>query len=282
MAWPPKRDLFGVPVSVTHYDEAVEHVMAAAGQRRSAIVDLMPVHGLVTAARDAAFRAHVNTFDMVCPDGQPVRWALNRFHNAGLTDRVYGPELTYRLCAAAAEQGVSIYLYGSTDAVLARLRANLTRDFPDLEIAGWESPPFRPLTPEEDGAVVERINASGAGLIFLGIGCPRQEVFAAEHRDRIHGVQLCVGAAFDFHAGLKKIAPAWMQKRGLEWLYRLASEPRRLWKRYFVTNTLFLALVARRMLAFGTARPPRPTVTTPASPVDVAEPTPPRRLHGSR
>jgi exopolysaccharide biosynthesis WecB/TagA/CpsF family protein len=197
--------------------------------------------------RDEKFRKQMNAYDVIATDGQPVRWALNKFHKANLTDRVYGPEFTLRLCAAAAEAGVPIYLYGSSDEVIGLLKENLLTKFPALKIAGAEAPPFRPLTPEEDAAVIKRINDSGAKLVFIGIGCPKQEVFAFEHRESIKGVQLCVGAAFDFHAGRKKIAPAWMQRRGLEWLYRLCSEPGRLWKRYLVNNSIFIMLVLRQM-----------------------------------
>ena len=180
---------------------------------------------------------------------------LNKFHKTELTDRVYGPEFTIRMCAAAAEAGVPIYLYGSSPEVIELLAKNLIEKYPKLIIAGKESPPFRPLTPEEDAAVIERINQSGAKLVFLGTGCPKQEIFAYNHRDSIKGVQLCVGAAFDFHAGKKKIAPAWMQKRGLEWLYRLCSEPKRLFKRYMVTNSIFVMLALREMFRGKPAAP---------------------------
>jgi N-acetylglucosaminyldiphosphoundecaprenol N-acetyl-beta-D-mannosaminyltransferase len=131
----------------------------------------------------------------------------------------------------------------------------LIQKFPRLRIAGAEAPPFRRLTPEEDEAMVQRINASGAGLVFIGLGCPKQDHFAADHMDHIQAVQVCVGAAFDFHAGNKRTAPAWMQRRGLEWLFRLFQEPRRLWKRYLVTNTLFLVKLARQWLGFKPHQP---------------------------
>jgi exopolysaccharide biosynthesis WecB/TagA/CpsF family protein len=174
---------------------------------------------------------------------------VNLLHRAGLAERVYGPELMLRLCRGAAAAGVSIYLYGGNPEVAEKLRANLTHLCPGLRIAGYEAPPFRPLTPEEDRAVVERINASGAGLVFIGLGCPKQDVFAYEHRDSIRAVQLCVGAAFDFHAGVKPMAPAWMQRRGLEWLYRLIQEPGRLWRRYLVTNSIFLGKLGTAFLS---------------------------------
>ncbi|MGB7157342.1 MAG: WecB/TagA/CpsF family glycosyltransferase [Tepidisphaeraceae bacterium] len=241
---PRKHALFGVSVSATDYPGVVAFVMDVARRRGSAVVDLMPVHGLVTANRDASFRRMLNGMDVVAPDGQPVRWALNRFHGAGLTDRVYGPELTLRVCAAAAESGVGVYLYGSVPGVLEKLSASLTSRFLNLRLVGAESPPFRALTPEEDDAVVRRINDSGAGIVLIGLGCPKQEVFAFEHRDRIRAAMLCVGAAFDFHAGVKRIAPPIMQRLSLEWLFRLYQEPGRLWKRYLVTNSIFIYLVA--------------------------------------
>jgi N-acetylglucosaminyldiphosphoundecaprenol N-acetyl-beta-D-mannosaminyltransferase len=256
VARPRRCDLFGVRVSATAYQEVIDWCIDRAHNGEGGIIDLMPVHGLISAVRDADYRAKMNAFDIVAPDGQPVRWALNKFHKANLSDRVYGPELTIRLCGAAAEAGVPIYLYGSSPEVIELLSANLLAKYPKLQIAGKESPPFRALTAEEDAEVIERINSSGAGLVFLGTGCPKQELFAFNHRESIKGVQLCVGAAFDFHAGKKKIAPAWMQKRGLEWLYRLCSEPRRLFKRYFVTNSAFVFLVLREMLRGPRREPP--------------------------
>ncbi len=246
--WPRKFDVLGVEVSATTYDELVPQLIAAARRGQPALATFLPVHGIVTAATDATYRYRVNAFDVVGPDGQPVRWALNKLHNAGLADRVYGPELMMRLCAAAAEQHVGIYLYGSTPEVLTALVAKLTARCPGLQIVGAESPPFRPLSVAERDAVIERVNDSGAGLVFIGLGCPRQDVFAHDNRHAIRAVQLCVGAAFDFHAGTKKTAPPWMQKRGLEWLFRLVQEPGRLWKRYLVTNTTFVCLMARRLI----------------------------------
>jgi exopolysaccharide biosynthesis WecB/TagA/CpsF family protein len=264
--FPAKVALFnGVLMTPTSYAEVVDVVLAAAEARRPAIAAFAANHLLATAAGDPAFRARLNAFDLVAPDGQPVRWAMNYFHAAGLTDRVYGPELTRRLCAAAADRGVSVYLYGSTPAVIERLSARLREMFPRLVIAGAESPPFRPLTPAEDAAVVRRINDSGAGLLFIGIGAPKQEEFAYAHRASIRAVQLCVGAAFDFHAGVKATAPAWMQRRGLEWLYRLVKEPGRLWRRYLVTNTQYVALFAKHAALKAAGRfPRRPAAPAPA------------------
>ncbi|MDB5294138.1 MAG: hypothetical protein JWO31_121 [Phycisphaerales bacterium] len=255
--FPAKVELFnGVRMTPTTYQEVVDVVLAAAEARQPAIAAFAANHILAMAAKDPAFRARINDFDLVAPDGQPVRWAMNYFHGARLADRVYGPNLTKRLCAAAAERGVSIYLFGSTPPVVAKLSENLLAMFPKLVIAGAESPPFRQLTPEEDAAVVKRVNDSGAGLLFIGIGAPKQEDFAHAHRHSIRAVQLCVGAAFDFHAGVKETAPAWMQKRGLEWLYRFVKEPRRLWKRYLVTNSQYATLFAKHAVLKAVGRFP--------------------------
>ncbi len=240
VTWPKKVNLLGIEISPTDYDEAVEATTTAAKSRTPGIVSCHAVHAVVTASCDASLKDKVNTFDMITPDGQPVRWALNLLHRARLQDRVYGPELTLRLCKRAAAEGVSIYLYGGSTEVVEKLQSRLKQDHPDLQIAGYESPPFRELTPDEDAEMVERINASGAGMVFIGLGCPKQDLFAYEHRDKVHAVQVCVGAAFDFHAGVKPMAPEWMQRNGLEWLYRLLQEPHRLWRRYLVTNTIFV------------------------------------------
>jgi exopolysaccharide biosynthesis WecB/TagA/CpsF family protein len=238
-------------MSATDYEGAVGAIIRAARRRVPAVVSLHAVHALVTASRDPALRRKVNTFQMIGPDGQPVRWAMNLLHGAGLRDRVYGPELTLRLCRRAAEEGISIYLYGSTPEVLDKLRHNLTAMFPALRIAGAESPPFRPLTAQEQEEMVRRVNQSGAGIMFIGLGAPKQDLFAYEHRDRIRAVQVCVGAAFDFHAGNKKTAPRWMQRAGLEWLFRLAAEPGRLWRRYLVTNSIFLTKLLASLVVSG-------------------------------
>jgi exopolysaccharide biosynthesis WecB/TagA/CpsF family protein len=246
--WPCKVDVLGVAVSPTTYAEAVETILAAAHEGAPAVVSCHAVHAIVTAGGDPSLREKVNQFQMITPDGQPVRWALNLLYGARLSDRVYGPELMLRLCRQAAREGVAIYLYGGTDEVVQRLRENLIAQIPELQVAGCEAPPFRRLSEEEDREVVERINASGAGIVFIGLGCPKQDLFAFEHRDCISAVQVCVGAAFDFHAGAKPMAPAWMQRRGLEWLYRLWQEPRRLWRRYLTTNSVFVLKLAGQYL----------------------------------
>lgn len=260
LVWPRKVDLFGVEVTPTSYERLIPLILDAAQRGLPGVISCQAVHAVVSASRDRSLRDQVNTFDVVAPDGQPVRWALNLLHDTQLSERVYGPELMLRLCRRAADAGIPIYLYGSSPEVIEKLRTNLCRAVPRLRVAGVESPPFRALTPAEDEAAVERINASGARLVFIGLGCPKQDVFAYEHRARIKAVQVCVGAAFDFHAGVMPMAPGWMQRRGLEWVFRLVHEPRRLWRRYLVTNSLFAvklsAALCRRSLRGSSRRRP--------------------------
>lgn len=250
-------DVFGVDITIATYASAVEAVMHAAVERRSFGLSALAVHGLMEAVSDERFRAQVNSLSMSVPDGQPVRWALNLLHDAGLTDRVYGPELTWRVIEAAAEAGVGIYLYGSTEDTCANFVAMIRRRFPNAIISDVQPDRFREPTPEEDAADIERINVSGAGVVLVGRGCPRQERWVADHLGSVNAAMLAVGAAFDYGAGTLAAPPAIMQKLGLQWLFRLAQEPSRLWKRYLYTNSQFLfclgrALVQRRLNPLGT------------------------------
>ena len=252
--WPRRRDLFGVPVSATTVEDAAQAVIAAGELGVGAVVSCFSTHALVEASSDAELRPMAQSFEMITPDGQPVRWALNLLYRAGLKEPVTGRALTRVVCGLASKSGVSIYLYGSTPEVIEALQTNLVAQFPGLKIAGAESPPFRPLTAAEDDELVERINASGAGVVFVGLGCPKQDQFAFAHRDQIRAVQVCVGAVFDFYAGHKRVAPQWMQRYGLEWVYRLCQEPRRLWRRYLATNSVFLAKLALALVRPGRQR----------------------------
>lgn len=251
ITWPPKYEVLGTDISATSYDQATDILIDAARRKLCGTVAHAPVHLLMAASRDPHFRSRVNEFDIVAPDGQPVRWALRWMHGVRLADRVYGPELMLRLCQRAAKSDVSIYLYGSNQDVVEKLRVNLLRRIPSLAVVGHEAPPFRALTPEEDKQVVQRINGSGAAIVFIGLGCPTQELFAYEHRGTIQALQVCVGAAFDFHSGNKKMAPSWMQRIGIEWIYRLISEPRRLWRRYLYTNSLFVWCLGKHFILRG-------------------------------
>jgi exopolysaccharide biosynthesis WecB/TagA/CpsF family protein len=256
MTLPERLRILQVRVSATDYEESSNLVIEAACQARPMLVAHAPVHLVVAATRDAELGARIDQFDIVAPDGQPVRWALRALHGKRLVDRVYGPYTMLNICATAAERELPVYLYGSTEPVIRSLAEKLRRRYPELLIAGSEAPPFRPLTVEEDAAVVRRIRASGARIVFAGLGCPKQERFAHEHRESIGLPLVCVGAAFDFIAGAKPWAPVWMQRFGLEWLFRLASEPGRLWQRYLFTNTQFvLGLIAQLLRGLRAGKP---------------------------
>ncbi len=233
-------DIFGVDMSITTYEDAVERIMEAARENRSFGVSALAVHGLMEAVNDASFRAQVNGLDLVTPDGQPVRWAMNILHKAGLAERVYGPDLTWHVIEACAHQGVSLYLYGSTPETCELFAAEINRRYPKLEIADIQPDRFRDATPEEDLEDIERITKSGAGVVLVGRGCPRQEKWTADHQGKVPAAMLAVGAAFDYGAGTLDIPPAWMQKLGLQWLWRLMKEPGRLWKRYWITNSQYV------------------------------------------
>jgi exopolysaccharide biosynthesis WecB/TagA/CpsF family protein len=194
----------------------------------------------MTGFMDPVHARRLNGMDLVVPDGQPVRWALGWLHKKSLPERVYGPNLTLRVAEAFAERGLSVYLYGSKQEVLNQFAQNLTQRFPGLQIVGIEPSKFRRLTEDERTELVDRIKASGANAVFLGLGCPRQEIWAYEYRNLLNMPILAVGAAFDFHAGTLPQAPEAMQNFGLEWLFRLVQEPKRLWRRYVILNPLYL------------------------------------------
>ncbi len=254
--FPPRAAVAGICVSLATYASATRSIVQAAQAHRSALVAATSVHGVTQGALDPDFRRVLNDFDVVTPDGQPVRWALNLLHRAALNDRVYGPTLMLRVCEAAAEQGLPIYLYGGHPEVLERLVVRLRQRMPTLRIAGSCAPPFRALRPEEDAAQVADIVDRGSEIVFVALGCPRQERWAHAHRDRLPMPLVCVGAAFDFHAGTLPQAPAWMQAHGLEWLFRLLMEPRRLFGRYATAIPLYLVLIARDYLSLRAGRMP--------------------------
>jgi N-acetylglucosaminyldiphosphoundecaprenol N-acetyl-beta-D-mannosaminyltransferase len=260
-----KRSVLGVLVDVIDYDAAAGRVLAAARERRPLALTALAVHGVMTGVQDAAHGARLNAFDVVTPDGQPVRWALNLLHGAGLTERVYGPELTMRVLAGCADQGLPVYLYGSTQETLDRLVAALTDRLPALKVAGAEPSKFRAARPGEDVEIADRIAASGARVVLVGLGCPRQEVFAYAMRPLVDAPLLAVGAAFDYHAGQLRTPPAWMQRRGLEWLWRLGLEPARLWRRYLLLNPAYLARLAAQKTRLWRASPPAPATAPPPS-----------------
>ena len=244
----PRRTLpvLGAPIDAITMESAVSRIAAWARAAESRMVCICNVHSVVTAAEDPTFMRAIEGADLATPDGAPVAWMLRR---QGVTSqpRVSGPDLMLEYCAHAATRGEAIFLYGSTEATLKALQQQLLACWPALRIAGALSPPFRPTSAAEDEADVQTINASGARTVWVSLGCPKQELWMSAHRGRVQAVMVGVGAAFDFHAGTVSRAPAWMRRHGLEWLHRLISEPRRLGRRYVVTNTAFIWRAARQL-----------------------------------
>lgn len=239
------RSILGTRTDATSYSDAASRVLAWATARESRYVAVSNVHVTMESYDSPDYHAIVNGADLVTPDGMPLVWAL-RLLGLPEATRVYGPTLTLHVLERAAEAAVSVGFYGGTPEVLARMLEVCRRRFAGLWVAYSHAPPFRQPTAEEDAAAVEEINRSGVQVLFVGLGCPKQERWMAEHRGRVNAVMLGVGAAFDFLAGVKPQAPAWMQRMGLEWAFRLATEPRRLWRRYAYHNPRFVALLARQ------------------------------------
>lgn len=250
-----KVDLFGINYAVTDYSTAVDQILTWVAQieQKPGVhegfgVTALAVHGLIEGYKNSELRNQINSIDLVVPDGQPVKWAMNWFHNTGLKDRVYGPTLTLHLLEAAAQKNIPVFFYGSHQLTLNKLSEQLLQKFPNLNIVGMQADRFRESTEEEKTIDRNTIKESGARLVFVGRGCPRQERWVAENKHHVPAVLIAVGAAFDFHAGTVKQAPAWMQDIGLEWLFRLNQEPKRLFKRYLTTNSLFLYLFFKAAL----------------------------------
>lgn len=250
---PVRTSILGTEVSATSYGEVlrlcrdwIEH-----GREPDAsghMICVACVHSLMAAVRRPELRQTYNASDITTPDGMPLVWAL-RSSGFDRQQRVYGPNLMLALCGQAARLGHGVYLYGGTEERLRDLEGRLKSRFPSLRISGSEAPPFRPLSAEEEAAAVERIRTSGADLVFVGLGAPKQEAFMKRNRDLLPGrVLIGVGAAFDFHAGVVRQAPLWVQRSGLEWFFRLAMEPKRLWKRYLLVTPWFIPLYALQRL----------------------------------
>ncbi|MEX0285049.1 MAG: WecB/TagA/CpsF family glycosyltransferase [Paracoccaceae bacterium] len=242
-----KESVLGVNISVIDYEAASARIVAAAHAARPCSVSALAVHGVMEGALNPEHKFRLNRLDLVTPDGQPVRWALRWLYGESLPDRVYGPRLTEIVFEQAEAEGLPIYLYGSRPEVLQAMTARLATEYPDLKIAGQEPSKFRPLTDEETQDMQARIKASGARIVLVGLGCPRQETFVYENSEAVGVPMLAVGAAFDFFAGNLRQAPKWMQDRGLEWLFRLAMEPRRLWRRYVFLNPLYVMMLTGQL-----------------------------------
>jgi len=246
----PRRDLLGVPLALVDYAGAMDAMDAMIERRERGYLSAAAVHVVMVSRHDQDTRAALRGASLVLPDGRPLVWALNLL-GAGLSDRVYGPELTERYCRRAAECGHRVWLYGgATPAALAELEQMLAARFRGIRIAGGYSPPHRPLTTAEEQALAERINADAPDVVWVGVGAPKQEQWMARMRPLLEAPVLAgVGAAFDFIAGRKRQAPPWMQRRGLEWLFRLSQDPVRLAPRYLRYNPAFVAAFARQYIS---------------------------------
>jgi N-acetylglucosaminyldiphosphoundecaprenol N-acetyl-beta-D-mannosaminyltransferase len=246
-ARPPAAKVLGVPLALTDYDGTLDWIDATVGARGSGYICVAATHTVMASHDDAELRKAVLGADFTVPDGQPLVWALNLLgHRLGA--RVYGPDLMDRACARAVRTGRRMYLYGGrSQGALVQLTRNLRLRHPGLQIVGGHVPPYRDLTDEEEAAVAADIQRSGAEIVWVGIGVPKQEKWMARMTPRLRShVLVGVGAAFDFHGGLIPQAPALMQRLGLEWAFRLAQEPRRLWRRYLRYNPRFVAGFARQ------------------------------------
>lgn len=235
-----KVNILGVGVSAVNMLTVIDRIDDLITRRKRGYICITPVHGIMECRYSEDLRRIYNRAELVTPDGMPVVWLL-RAHGHPEVERVYGPDLMLALCAHSLQREYRHFFYGGAEGVADELALRLTQRFAGLKVGGTISPPFRPLTREEDQAVVDEINGSHSDIVWVGLGNPKQEYWMAEHIGQITApVLIGVGAAFDFHTGRKNQAPRWMQRSGMEWAFRLASEPRRLWKRYLVGNTLFL------------------------------------------
>ena len=234
-------------VDTTDYQEVVEDVASWAKHNESRYVCVANVHMTMEAYDSSAFRDMVNGADLVVPDGMPLVWMM-RLKGRRDQQRVYGPTLMLYILEAAEREGIPVGFYGGQEDVLKLLVEKIQARYVGLGVAYAYSPPFRDLTPEEDAEVDEQINHSGAKILFVGLGCPKQETWMSKHHGKIQAVMLGVGAAFDFYAGIKPQAPSWLQGLGLEWLFRVITEPRRLWKRYLFHNPRFVILAVADLL----------------------------------
>lgn len=239
--------LLGSPVTALPFDEQIAKILKWGGTRKSKVVCVANVHMLVEAYWHPELSLVLQNASLVTPDGMPLVWMM-KLLGAGEQNRVAGMDILLALCKLAPKRNVKMFFLGSEVRILEKMRIELDHRFPQLQIAGMESLPFRPSTPEEDAAVIERIHQSGAGIVLVSLGCPKQEYWMEQHRDKIEAVMIGLGGVFPVVAGIQKRAPMWIQQLGLEWLYRLIQEPRRLWGRYRTTIPLFIWLALKQLL----------------------------------
>lgn len=248
------RRILGTRVDATTYPSAAEQVLAWAKAAESRYVVFSTVNNVMEAFDHGDYREIVNQADLVTPDGMPLVWGL-KWLGIQKATRVYGPDFTILTLSLAASGKIPVGFYGASQQVLDALLVAVRSRYPEINIVYSFAPPFRPLTQQEDEAVVRSVTASGCRILFIGLSSPKQDFWMSQHRGRIPAVMLGVGAAFDFLAGTKPQAPRWMMRLGLEWLFRLASEPRRLWRRYLKNNPRFVALFALQLLGWHRGQP---------------------------
>ncbi len=238
-----KVNILGVNVSAINMSMALDIIENWIQQQERHYICVTGVHGIMESQKDERLRGIHNCAGLVTPDGMPLVW-LSRLRGFRHVQRVYGPDLMLAVCERSITAGWKHFFYGGASGVPELLSETLQKKFPGLIVVGTYSPPFRPLTPDEDEEIVRMINKANPDIVWVGLSTPKQERWMAEHRDRLSApVLIGVGAAFDFHSGRKPQAPRWMQRSGLEWFFRLLTEPRRLWKRYLINNPLFVLLV---------------------------------------
>jgi N-acetylglucosaminyldiphosphoundecaprenol N-acetyl-beta-D-mannosaminyltransferase len=243
------RRILKTRVDATSYEDACDRIQAWATAERAGYVVAANVHVVMTAYWNSAYQRTLEAAALVTSDGMPLVMGLRLLGIPGQS-RVYGPDLMLAWCDRAARLGWPIYLYGGTNSQLAKMSINLKTQFPGLTIAGSYSPPFRTLSAAETQVDVDRINRSGARVVFVGLGCPKQEQWMHRHQDQVKAVMIGVGAAFSFFSGDLAQAPRWMMAFGLEWLYRFGQEPRRLWQRYLVNNPMFVLLFGAQVAKY--------------------------------
>lgn len=244
----PTQEVISAPVCTLSFNEQINLMIDWAKKRQNKMVCVANVHMLVEAWRDSHFANILNNADLVTPDGMPLVWML-KLLGLKKSQRVAGMDIFRSICENASIVQTSIFLFGSETEVLNKIKQRLEIEFPNLQIAGMESPPFRPLGSSPDMDVVQTINSSGAGIVFVALGCPKQELWMALHRNEIHAVLIGVGGVFPVYAGLFKETPRFMQNTGMEWLFRLSQEPRRLWKRYATTIPIFIWLMIKQLIS---------------------------------
>ena len=243
----PRIDLLGVKISAINMDMAVSAIDDWAAHRKSNYICVTPAHSVMECYDHSFLAAIFNASGMTTPDGMAVVWWL-RWHGQRQVERVYGPDLMLAVCQHSIDKGYRHFFYGGAEGVAQELARKLQSRFQGLSVAGCYSPPFRVLTPAEDDAICQQIHASEADIVWVGLGAPRQELWMSDHKDKLGAsVLIGVGAAFDFLSGRKTQAPHWVQQAGLEWLFRLIHEPRRLWRRYIPGYPRFVVLALRQL-----------------------------------